>query len=52
MEDWKQEILEAYKKGKTIQANHTGEWHDFVPQNQVDRPNLDYGEEENWRVKP
>jgi hypothetical protein len=50
--NWKELILEAYRNGKTIQANHIGEWHDFVPQNQVDRPNLDYGTEDNWRVKP
>jgi len=50
--DWKEQIALAYKQGKTIQANHTGEWHDFIPQNQVDRPNLDHGTEDNWRIKP
>lgn len=48
----RESLLEAYKKGKTIQSNHTGEWKDFVPQNQLDRPNLNYGTLDNWRIKP
>jgi hypothetical protein len=54
MEDWKQEILDAYIQGKTIQCNMPDGkwWHDFVPQNQLDRPNVDYGTKNNWRIKP
>jgi hypothetical protein len=48
---WKELILDAYSKGKTIQSNHSGKWSDFSPQNQVDRPNLNYGTEDNWRIK-
>lgn len=48
----KEEILQAYSEGKTIQANHSGKWTDFVSQNQVDKPNLDYGTLDNWRIKP
>jgi hypothetical protein len=52
--DWKEELLEAFKLGKTIQCNHNNleEWHDYVPHNQIDRPNLGYGTKENWRIKP
>lgn len=46
------EMKNAYKSGKTIQSNHQGTWKDFVPQNQVDRPNFDHGLISNWRVKP
>jgi len=52
MKDKKEIILEAYKEGKTIQYNHSGEWKDFIPHNQLDRPNLNYGTLDNWRVKP
>jgi hypothetical protein len=53
MKKWQQDILEAFEQGKTIQANHNSTyWHDYVPQNQLDRPNLEYGTEANWRVKP
>lgn len=53
MEKWKQEILDAFSKGKTIQCNSfTEDWCDFLPQNQVDRPNLDFGSQNNWRIKP
>lgn len=52
MEKTKESLLKAYKEGKTIQCNHTGEWHDFIPQNQVDCPNFDYGTLDNWRIKP
>ena len=53
MENWKENIIKAYSEGKIIQSNHhTGDWNDFVPQNQVDRPNLDYGDKDNWRIKP
>lgn len=48
----KQQLLTAYSIGKTIQYNHSGKWEDFVPQNQVDRPNFDYGNIDNWRIKP
>ena len=48
---WKELILDAYSKGKTIQSNHSGKWSDFSPQNQVDRPNLNYGTKDNWRIK-
>lgn len=48
----KESLLEAYRNGKTIQSNHTGRWHDFIPQNQVDSPNFDYGTLDNWRIKP
>lgn len=48
----KQELIRAYSIGKTIQSNHSGKWEDFVPQNQVDRPNFDYGNIDNWRIKP
>jgi hypothetical protein len=51
--DWKEQILEAFKQGKTIQCNHnTNFWSSFVPQNQLDRPNVNYGTEKNWRIKP
>lgn len=52
MEDWRKVLLDAYYNGQTIQSNHSGGWSDFVPQNQVDKPNLDYGNETNWRIKP
>lgn len=52
IEDWKEIILEAYKQGKTIQSGGEGDWEDFVPQNQLDRPNVDYGGENYWRIKP
>lgn len=51
MENWKESILQAYREGKIIQSNHSGKWKDFIPQNQVDRPNVNYGSEKNWRVK-
>lgn len=50
---WKQKILEAFKQGKTIQCNHNNNtWRDFISHNQVDEPNLGYGYEYNWRIKP
>lgn len=50
---WKEEIMQAFNEGKTIQSNHsTGVWRDFRRHNQVDRPNVDYGNESNWRIKP
>jgi hypothetical protein len=53
MVDWQQEILEAFNQGKTIQFKNTGEeWHDFERQNQLDKPNLNYGYKEQWRIKP
>ena len=52
--DKREEILEAFKQGKTIQARKgkEEEWHDFIPQNQLDRPNINYGNWDNWRIKP
>lgn len=53
MEKWKEEILEAYRQGKKIQTRSgTQDWHDFVPQNQLDRPNVDHGYTGEWRIKP
>lgn len=53
MVDWQQEILEAFNQGKTIQFKNTGEeWHDFERQNQLDKPNINYGYREQWRIKP
>ena len=52
-EQIKGEILEAFSKGKTIQSNHDGKgWKDYERQNQLDKPNLDYGDISNWRIKP
>jgi hypothetical protein len=49
----KEELIDAWNNGKTIQSNHHNEpWHDFIKHNQVDRPNFDYGELCNWRIKP
>jgi hypothetical protein len=50
---WKTAILEAYQNGRVIESKHTGDWnwHAFVPHNQLDKPNLDYGEEKNWRIR-
>lgn len=48
----KEQILKAFKEGKTIQSRNGNEWKDFIPQNQVDKPNLDYGGIDNWRIKP
>jgi len=47
----KEMLSKAYKEGKIIQFNSSGEWKDFEPQNQVDRPNFDY-KIDNWRIKP
>lgn len=49
--NWKEIILKGYNNNKTIQSNHCGKWKDFVPQNQLDKPNLNYGDESNWRIK-
>ena len=46
------EIMEAYNKGKKVQCLFRGKWEDFVPQNQVDSPNLDFQGIDNWRIKP
>lgn len=51
MEYCQKDILKSYHDGKTIQSNHSGEWREFEPQNQVDRPNVNYGTENNWRIK-
>lgn len=48
----KEEMQKAFEEGKTIQSNHQGIWKDYERQNQVDRPNFDYGGEGHWRVKP
>jgi hypothetical protein len=49
----KQELLEAYAQGKTIQScNNKDVWTDFVPQNKLDRPNVNYGDINHWRIKP
>lgn len=45
-------LIKAYSDGKVLQSKRSGEWVDFVPQNQIDTPNLDYGGVENWRIKP
>lgn len=47
----KEQILKAFKEGKTIQSKDGDEWVDFIPQNQVDKPNLDYRGIDNWRIK-
>lgn len=50
---WKQEILEAFKNGKTIQYSMYGNhWRDFYPHSPIDVPNVEYGTQENWRIKP
>lgn len=50
--DWEEVILAAFEQGKTIQINCNNEgWHDFIPQNQLDRPNV-RGNSDNWRIKP
>lgn len=48
----KDQLQYAWELGQVIQSNHSGEWKDFEKQNQLDRPNFDYGNIENWRVKP
>lgn len=53
--NWKQEILDAFKQGKTIQSRYSISegWHDFIPQNQLDLPNFTFGNGEgSWRIKP
>ena len=45
-------IMEAYNKGQIVQCLYNGKWNDFIPQNQVDRPNLDFQGIDNWRIKP
>ncbi len=53
MVNWQQEIIDAFNQGKTIQFKNTGEeWHDFERQNQLDKPNINYGYKEQWRIKP
>jgi hypothetical protein len=53
MVDWQQAIIDAFNQGKTIQFQNVGEkWHDFERQNQLDRPNVNYGYKEQWRIKP
>lgn len=53
MDKWKEEIMEAYCQGKTIQSNNfSAVWCDWVPQNQLDKPNLGFGSHNNWRIKP
>lgn len=44
--------MKAFKEGKIIQSNNGSEWKDFMPQNQLDIPNLDYRGACNWRIKP
>ena len=48
----KELILKAFKEGKTVQSKNGNEWKDFIPQNQLDTPNLDYRGIDNWRIKP
>lgn len=51
--DWVEVILAAFEQGKTIQVkNNNNEWHDFERQNQLDKPNINYDNQENWRIKP
>ena len=52
MENKKEVLSKAYKEGKIIQSNNSGEWINFEPQNQVDSPNFDYKSIDNWRIKP
>lgn len=54
-EEIKASLLEAFKSGKTIQhCHHSADdvWYDFIPQNQLDKPNFNHGSLSNWRVKP
>ena len=48
----KESLLKAYEEGKTIQSNFSGDWKDFEPHNQLDRPNFEHGSLDNWRIKP
>ena len=48
----KETLEEAYKSGKTIQCKSSGQWKDFIPQNQLDKPNWEYTGINNWRIKP
>lgn len=43
-------IIDSFNNGKTVQFDSNGKWIDFVPQNNLDKPNLKNGS--NWRVKP
>ena len=52
METPKEIILKAFKEGKTIESRDGNGWKDSIPQNQLDKPNLDYGGIDNWRIKP
>lgn len=53
MTDWQQKIMDAFNQGKTIQFKNTGqEWQDFERQNQLDKPNVNNGYKEQWRIKP
>ena len=45
-------LIQAFEEGKTIQSNHLGNWKDYVRQNQLDSPNFEYENIDNWRVKP
>ena len=47
-----EKLEKAFREGKTIQSKSSGEWVDFVRQNQLDSPNWDYKGVDNWRVKP
>jgi hypothetical protein len=47
-----EQLNSAYQNGKTIQSNHDGIWEDFIPHNQLDRPNFKYGGIDHWRIKP
>ena len=41
----------AYSQGKKVQSlDCYGRWEDFIPQNQLDKPNWEYSDK--WRVKP
>ena len=48
----KEEIIKAFNEGKVIQSKTSGKWKDFERQNQLDKPNLELGGIENWRIKP
>lgn len=49
----KTKLMDAFESGKTLQVLRGKEWLDFVPQNPLDRPNLDHGLlTTNWRIKP
>jgi len=45
-------LIQSFEQGKTIQYNQSGNWKDYVRQNQLDSPNFEYGNIDNWRVKP